>query len=70
VYVTGWVQNSTITLAYNAASGIRLWQRSQSNSNGFMVATDPNGSAVFVTGQDFGQPPKSNEGFITIAYSP
>jgi DNA-binding beta-propeller fold protein YncE len=68
VYVTGAFQssvNSTITLAYDAATGSPRWRRFQPDSNGVVIAADPNGSAVFVTGFQF-----SVQDFLTIAYSP
>ena len=77
VFVTGGSQSSTTgfdyaTVAYNAATGARLWaRRYNSAGNGDdlarSVAASPDGSKVFVTGTSREETPGS--GYATVAYS-
>jgi hypothetical protein len=60
------------TVAYDAASGVRLWVRHYSGRGSgddlaYAVAADPNGQAVFVTGQSPSR--TSGEDYATVAYS-
>ena len=71
VFVTGSIQQRTLfdyaTVAYNAATGARLWVRQyngpgDSGDEAASVAVSPGGSRVFVTG-------RSGEDYATVAYS-
>ena len=59
------------TIAYNAATGARLWLRrydglAGSHNFAFDVAVSPNGSRVFVTGS--GQGADATGDYVTVAY--
>jgi hypothetical protein len=82
VYVTGESTGTTTgsdyaTIAYNAATGARLWvTRYNGQANGVdaasSVAVSPDGQTVYVTGESTEIPPtpaQSYEGFATFAYS-
>jgi sugar lactone lactonase YvrE len=77
-YVTGWSTGTDgardfATLAYDVASGRRLWARTYTGTPLFAqddaavaVASSPDGKTVFVTGSSPGYP--AGESFVTIAY--
>jgi WD40 repeat protein len=77
VYVTGISHGATsvydyATIAYNAASGARLWVKryngpANSDDEGLSVAVSPDGSKVYVTGTSIGA--TSAYDYATIAYS-
>lgn len=51
VYVTGENGAGMVTLAYDAATGKRVWRANYaSGGDAIAIATSPNGSSVFVTG--------------------
>jgi len=66
VYVTGSTPLGIGTVAYNAATGARLWVANFAGAAGTGIAVSPDGSTVFVTGSD-------NQGtsasYVTLAYS-
>jgi DNA-binding beta-propeller fold protein YncE len=68
VYVAGWDPTDFLTLAYDAATGTRAWQRNYPHGEGFAVAAGPDGSAVFVTGLGFPATPGGDEVYATVAY--
>ncbi|HEX9236326.1 MAG TPA: PQQ-binding-like beta-propeller repeat protein, partial [Actinomycetota bacterium] len=70
VFVTGastesGQATSVTTVAYDAATGAQLWVSvsSHGKGSGEAVAVSPDGSSVFVTGQDY-----LNSDYVTIAY--
>jgi outer membrane protein assembly factor BamB len=77
VYLTGDSSTSTqelnyITVAYNAATGARLWVRGYNDAvNGddtaSSVTVSPDGSAVYVTGQGMGR--SGYYDYATLAYN-
>ena len=77
VFVTGASQGISTgydyaTVAYNAATGARLWaRRYNSPGNGddfaYSVAASPDGSTVFVTG--LGQGISTGQDYATVAYN-
>jgi outer membrane protein assembly factor BamB len=82
VYVTGESTGTNTgsdyaTVAYNAATGARLWDtRYNGQANGIdaasSVAVSPDGQTVYVTGESTEIPPtsaQSYEGYATFAYS-
>jgi DNA-binding beta-propeller fold protein YncE len=79
VYVTGTssdndVRNDYRTLAYNAATGARLWVARYKGPGGddeaSSLAVSPDGKRVFVTGASRAAPyPSTNYDYATIAYS-
>jgi WD40 repeat protein len=72
VFVTGSVYGNvsgSATIAYNAATGARLWvQRNRSFDGVSAVAVSPRGNAVFITGSSFGR--TSITDYATVAYNP
>jgi len=78
VFVTGFstvrrADGDYATVAYDAATGARLWlRRYDGPGNGYDAATalgvSPDGSRVFVTGNSFGS--GSGSDYATVAYSP
>jgi hypothetical protein len=67
VFITGGSESVYATVAYNAATGARLWVASYSNGFGALsVAVSPDGSRVFVTGDGMGA--NGQEDFATVAY--
>jgi len=56
------------TAAYDAGSGLKLWKRRYGarTSSGNAVATTPDGSVVFVTGESAGR--STSNDFATVAY--
>ena len=77
VFVTGDSVGSTgfdfATLAYDAATGARLWeQRYDGPASGHDIATalgvSPDGSTVFVTGQSKAPSPDFDADYATVAY--
>lgn len=68
VHVAGWGPTDFLTLAYNAGTGAKAWQRDFPNGEGMAIAADPDGSAVFVTGTGFPYKAGGNQGFETLAY--
>jgi DNA-binding beta-propeller fold protein YncE len=79
VYVTGTTSNNDVsnnygTLAYNAATGARLWIARYKGPGGddeaSSLAVSPNGKRVFVAGASRAAPyPSTNYDYATIAYS-
>jgi hypothetical protein len=79
VFVTGYSSESgtsiddCATIAYDASTGAALWTRRYNGpGNGtdlaHAIATSPDGSAVFVTGESIGATSLSD--YVTIAYEP
>ena len=75
VFVTGHSYGSSgyldyATVAYDAASGAKLWAKRYSGSVndavGDALAVSPDGSKVFVTGESFG--PSGSFDYATVAY--
>jgi DNA-binding beta-propeller fold protein YncE len=79
VYITGTTSNNDVandygTLAYNAATGARLWIARYKGPGGddeaSSLAVSPDGKRVFVTGASRAAPyPSTNYDYATIAYS-
>ena len=68
VFVTGHVQSKRLTgefgtVAYNAATGARLWARRYVGSGGTSIAASPDLTRVYVTGTS------RDNNYITLAYS-
>src|SRR5207249_3486377 len=58
-YVTGFLVADYLTVAYDAATGARLWMATydgpgRSSDEAFGLGVSPNGASVFVTGQSWG----------------
>jgi hypothetical protein len=65
VFVTGSTPDGIGTVAYNAATGARLWVRiSPALATGTSLAVSPDGSTLFVTGF-----PPQDQDYVTLAYS-
>jgi outer membrane protein assembly factor BamB len=67
VFVTGLVQSPAVTaeygtVAYNAATGARLWRRRFAGRGGVSIAVSPDRTKVYVTGE-------SHSHFGTLAYN-
>jgi len=82
VFVTGWSDRTTplgpilegTTVAYNSATGARLWAARYSPGVHSRVtfsrlAVSPGGSRVFVIASDFELSRSSGRNFLTVAYS-
>jgi hypothetical protein len=74
VYVTGINGSASSTgagydtIAYNAATGAKLWAKRYSSSGGALsVAVSPSGSTVFATGETFRS--ARGIGYATVAYN-
>jgi hypothetical protein len=77
VYVTGPSVGTTTswdyaTIAYDAASGHKLWLKRYNGPGNFVdfptaIGVSPDGSTVFVTGGSFSAP--SDVDYTTIAYT-
>jgi hypothetical protein len=55
-----------VTLAYDPATGARIWLRRFMGRDLFDLAIDPGGSTAYLTGQS---PAGVGPDFVTIAYS-
>ena len=81
VYVTGNSYGSTATgigdyatIAYNAATGARLWLKryngpGSQGGDAESVAVGPAGKTVYVTGFVYGSATSANDNFATVAYN-
>jgi DNA-binding beta-propeller fold protein YncE len=82
VFVTGWSIRTTslgpidegTTVAYNPATGARLWAAhyspgEHSHVNFSRLAVSPDGSRVFVIASDFELSRSSGRNFLTVAYN-
>jgi WD40 repeat protein len=78
VFVTGvsgdaWSTEDYLTVAHDAATGAVLWAQRYDGTGAFhdaahAIASSPDGSKVFVTGESDGSGPGSPTEFATIAY--
>ena len=69
VFVTGDSRANYATVAYNAATGVRLWARRYISAFGgtaYSVGVTPDGRAVFVTGESWGL--HNGFDYATVAY--
>jgi DNA-binding beta-propeller fold protein YncE len=76
VYITGAVETEAggldyVTIAYNAATGARLWRASYGSADNLndaasAMALSPDGRTIFITGTSTGK--TSLEDFLTVAY--
>jgi hypothetical protein len=64
--VTGGQTGRAVTLAYDPATGARIWLRRFMGRDLFDLAIDPGGSTAYLTGQS---PAGVGPDFVTIAYS-
>jgi len=77
VFVTGYTTTASgtedyTTVAYNAATGARLWAArytdpGHTTDQAYSVAVSPDGTAVFVTGKSL--PAAGGEDYATVAYN-
>ncbi len=76
VYVTGYSQGTIsdeyATIAYNTATGARLWVSRYNDPSNYgaeanSVAVSPDGDTVFVTGSD--NAASNGEDYVTVAYN-
>jgi WD40 repeat protein len=74
VFVTGWSSGAgpggSATVAYNAATGARLWvTHGHPNQEPSSMAVAPDGKTVFITGRGSRSNKAANEDYVTVAYS-
>jgi DNA-binding beta-propeller fold protein YncE len=65
VYVTGTTPTGIGTVAYNAATGTRLWVKNFAGAASGSLAVSPDGATLFVTGSGF---QGTGNFYVTLAY--